>query len=162
MRILPHCGPQQGGLGKMVLARRDWVPAQSEDLVQSIAEQAQAAPSAALMAQLAGLAEANREIHERACFNLNPATNVMNPKAEALLASGIGSRPSLGYPGDKYEMGLEAIEEIEVIAAALCAQVFQAYHHHHLIYPLILMELQQEQILQGNTLQVLQSEVHHQ
>lgn len=126
MRILPHCGPQQGGLGKMVLARRDWVPAQSEDLVQSIAEQAQAAPSAALMAQLAGLAEANREIHERACFNLNPATNVMNPKAEALLASGIGSRPSLGYPGDKYEMGLEAIEEIEVIAAALCAQVFQA------------------------------------
>ncbi len=50
----------------------------------------------------------------------------MNPKAEALLASGLGSRPSLGYPGDKYEMGLEAIEQIEVIAAELCAEVFEA------------------------------------
>ena len=50
----------------------------------------------------------------------------MNPRAEALLASGIGSRPSLGYPGDKYEMGLEAIEEIEVIAAALASEVFHA------------------------------------
>jgi glycine hydroxymethyltransferase len=65
-------------------------------------------------------------IHEEECFNLNPATNVMNPRAEALLSSGIGSRPSLGYPGDKYEMGLEAIEEIEVIAAQLCAEVFDA------------------------------------
>jgi glycine hydroxymethyltransferase len=50
----------------------------------------------------------------------------MNPRAEVLLSSGIGSRPSLGYPGDKYEMGLEAIEEIEVIAAELAAEVFSA------------------------------------
>ncbi|HAW47019.1 MAG TPA: serine hydroxymethyltransferase, partial [Roseovarius sp.] len=67
-----------------------------------------------------------RRIHDDECFNLNPATNVMNPRAEALLASGLGSRPSLGYPGDKYETGLEAIEEIEVIAAGLAAQVFGA------------------------------------
>jgi glycine hydroxymethyltransferase len=72
------------------------------------------------------LAQENRRIHEQECFNLNPATNVMNPRAEALLASGIGSRPSLGYPGDKYEMGLEAIEEIEVIAAGLAAEIFDA------------------------------------
>ena len=64
----------------------------------------------------------NRAIHERDCVNLNPATNVMNPRAEAALASGLGSRPSLGYPGDKYEMGLEAIEKIEVIAAELAAR----------------------------------------
>ena len=68
----------------------------------------------------------NRDIHERDCVNLNPATNVMNPKAEALLAAGIGSRPSLGYPGDKYEMGLEGIEKIEVLAAELAAEVFGA------------------------------------
>src|SRR3546814_18749436 len=53
---------------------------------------------------------------------------VMNPRAEAVLAAGLGSRPSLGYPGDKYEMGLEAIEEIEVIAAELAAEVFRARH----------------------------------
>ena len=50
----------------------------------------------------------------------------MNPRAEAVLAADLGSRPSLGYPGDKYEMGLEAIEQIEVIAADLACRVFGA------------------------------------
>ena len=70
------------------------------------------------------LIERNRQIHEVECVNLNPATNVMNPRAEAALAAGLGSRPSLGYAGAKYEMGLEAIEEIEVIAADLACRVF--------------------------------------
>ena len=110
----------------MTLAERNWVPITSETLVQDIANQAASTTSADLLARVQELAERNRVIHEEECFNLNPATNVMNPKAEALLSSGIGSRPSLGYPGDKYEMGLEAIEEIEVIAAQLCAEVFDA------------------------------------
>ncbi|CUK09976.1 Fluorothreonine transaldolase [Ruegeria denitrificans] len=112
----------------MTLAHRDWVPATSETLIQDIAAKAASASSDALLARIAHLAEENRRIHEDECFNLNPATNVMNPRAEALLSSGIGSRPSLGYPGDKYEMGLEAIEEIEVIAAELCADVFDAIY----------------------------------
>lgn len=112
----------------MTIARRAWVPKDCENLVQSVAAETSASGSPALLARIEALAERNREIHERECFNLNPATNVMNPKAEALLASGIGSRPSLGYPGDKYEMGLEAIEEIEVICATLCAEVFDAAH----------------------------------
>ncbi len=110
----------------MTLDFRDWVPAASETLVRSIATQTAEAPAADILTRIEDLAAKNRDIHERECFNLNPATNVMNPRAEALLASGIGSRPSLGYPGDKYEMGLEAIEEIEVIAAELAAEVFDA------------------------------------
>lgn len=110
----------------MTLAERHWVPSTSETLVQDIARKASVATSEGLLVRIEALAEQNRRIHEEECFNLNPATNVMNPKAEALLSSGIGSRPSLGYPGDKYEMGLEAIEEIEVIAAQLCADVFDA------------------------------------
>jgi glycine hydroxymethyltransferase len=110
----------------MTLVRRPWVPGESEDLVQGLAARTADEDARTLVARLQDLALRNRSIHERECFNLNPATNVMNPKAEALLASGIGSRPSLGYPGDKYEMGLEAIEEIEVIAAELVAEVFEA------------------------------------
>ncbi len=72
------------------------------------------------------LIQRNREIHEVECINLNPATNVMNPRAEAALAAGLGSRPSLGYAGEKYEMGLEAIEEIEVITADLACRVFNS------------------------------------
>ncbi|MBT9244591.1 aminotransferase class I/II-fold pyridoxal phosphate-dependent enzyme [Gemmobacter fulvus] len=107
------------------LAPRPWVPAACETRVQQIARDADA-PSAAVADRIEALMKRNTAIHDAECFNLNPATNVMNPKAEAALARGLGSRPSLGYPGDKYEMGLEAIEEIEVIAAALAAEVFGA------------------------------------
>lgn len=74
------------------------------------------------------LARKNRTIHEEECLNLNPATNLISDRAEALLASGLGTRPSLGDPGDKYEMGLEAIEEIELITADLARRVFGATH----------------------------------
>jgi len=110
----------------MTLEPRGWVPETCETRVGEIAAATSQSAPEAVLARIEALAEQNREIHERACFNLNPAANVMNPRAEALLASGIGSRPSLGYPGDKYEMGLEAIEEIEVIAAELAAEVFEA------------------------------------
>lgn len=107
------------------LAPRPWVPAACETYIRRLAEDA-GRPSAQVALRLDQLIDRNLEIHDQDCFNLNPATNVMNPRAEAALASGIGSRPSLGYPGDKYEMGLEAIEEIEVIAAELAAEVFNA------------------------------------
>ena len=84
------------------------------------------ADAPAVADRVESLALANRRIHDAECINLNPAANTMNPRAEALLGSGLGSRPSLGYPGDKYEMGLEAIEEIEVVAAELAAEVFHA------------------------------------
>ncbi|MCB2126835.1 MAG: serine hydroxymethyltransferase, partial [Rhodobacteraceae bacterium] len=59
-----------------------------------------AAPQAEVAARIEALITRNAAIHDHDCFNLNPATNVMNPKAEAALARGMGSRPSLGYPGD--------------------------------------------------------------
>lgn len=107
------------------LARRPWVPEPCETYIQKLAADA-GAPAAVVADRIEALIVKNSEIHDRACFNLNPATNIMNPRAEAALARGLGSRPSLGYPGDKYEMGLEAIEEIEVIAAELAAEVFGA------------------------------------
>lgn len=107
------------------LAPRPWVPSACETRVQGIAAECDA-PSSALADRIDRLIGRNLEIHDAECFNLNPATNVMNPRAEAALARGLGSRPSLGYPGDKYEMGLEAIEEIEVIAAELAGEIFGA------------------------------------
>jgi glycine hydroxymethyltransferase len=110
------------------LAHRPWVPDDCEALVQSLARATAARSPAGNRAELARLVACNAQIHDTLCLNLNPAANVMNPKAEALLAAGLGSRPSLGYPGGKYETGLEAIEAIEVIAAELAAEVFGARH----------------------------------
>lgn len=107
------------------LAPRPWVPAPCEALIQRIASETTAA-STQVASRIETLIQTNADIHDQSCFNLNPATNIMNPRAEAALSRGLGSRPSLGYPGDKYEMGLEAIEEIEVIAAELAAEIFQA------------------------------------
>ncbi|TIR86686.1 MAG: serine hydroxymethyltransferase, partial [Mesorhizobium sp.] len=108
------------------LARRPWVPTHCEDFIQALATATSGQGNDAVLAAIEGGIALNRRIHEADCINLNPATNVMNPKAEAALAARLGSRPSLGYPGDKYEMGLEGVERIEVIAAELAAQVFGA------------------------------------
>jgi glycine hydroxymethyltransferase len=85
-------------------------------------------PASDVAARLRAAAARNRAIHDADCFNLDPAANVMTPAAEAMLSAGLGSRPSLGWPGEKYETGLEAIEEVEGIATALAAQVFRARH----------------------------------
>ncbi|WP_428680380.1 serine hydroxymethyltransferase [Sphingopyxis sp.] len=109
-----------------ILARRDWVDGDCEDLVQRVAGMVAGSTSDAIDRRLTDLVEENRRIHDVESINLNPATNVMNPRAESLLASGLGSRPSLGHPGAKYEMGLEAIEQIEALTAELAAEVFGA------------------------------------
>jgi glycine hydroxymethyltransferase len=103
---------------------RPWLPAPVAERIREISSQAPT--GAALQAEIERLAVENHRIHDVTCVNLNPATNVMNPRAEALLAAGLGSRASLGYPGDKYETGLEAVEQIEVLAAEAAARVFGA------------------------------------
>lgn len=110
------------------LTFRRWVPEQCETFIQGIARATASSGSDEIATRIEALTAENAHIHEVDCLNLNPATNVMNPRAEALLARGLGSRPSLGYPGDKYEMGLEGIEQIEVIAAELSAEIFHAHY----------------------------------
>lgn len=108
------------------LARRTWVPEACEDLIQQVAQDCANSDADSLESEVMRLVDENLTIHDRDCINLNPASNTMNPKAEAVLSKGLGPRASLGYPGDKYEMGLEAIERIEIIAAELAAEVFGA------------------------------------
>lgn len=109
-----------------ILKTRPWIPDHCQQLAQKIADETHSADAKTIGEHLFELAERNRVIHEDECFNLDPAANVMNPRAEKILAAKISSRPSLGTPGDKYETGLEAIEEIEIIAAELCAEIFKA------------------------------------
>lgn len=106
------------------LARRPWVPPLSEDRVRAVSAAVAGREAPVVAAEIERLVGENHRIHDVESVNLNPATNVMNPRAEAKLSANLGSRPSLGYPGDKYEMGLEAIEQIEIIAAELTAEVF--------------------------------------
>ena len=108
------------------LAHRNWVPADCETFIKAFAHETSRLETTGVLAAIDHAIALNRAIHEDDCVNLNPATNVMNPRAERALAAGLGSRPSLGYPGGKYEMGLEGVERVEVIAAELAAEVFGA------------------------------------
>lgn len=108
-----------------VTAPRPWLPAPVADRVTSTIAGMHDRDTGRWLADLIG---ENRRIHDEVCLNLNPATNRMNPRAEQMLSAGLGSRASLGYPGGKYETGLEAIEQIEIIAAELAARVFHADH----------------------------------
>ncbi|MEM9140052.1 MAG: serine hydroxymethyltransferase, partial [Pseudomonadota bacterium] len=83
-----------------VLAPRGWVPEASEAYVQDLAARTAGLDTSAVAEWLQTLTDQNAQIHDRDCINLNPATNVMNPAAERLMAQGLGPRPSLGYPGD--------------------------------------------------------------
>ena len=108
------------------LTPRPWLRGVVQKRVAAVAEPATSLSALELQAEVERLVQESHRIHDVDCLNLNPATNIMNPRAEALLSARIGSRASLGYPGDKYETGLEAIEQIEVLAAQLAAQVFGA------------------------------------
>ena len=108
----------------MAYTPHPWMPEDLNRFAQKVVSGLDFSNSRALSREINNLAGLNKRIHEQQCINLNPATNIMNPRAEALLASGLGTRPSLGYPGDKYEMGLEAIEQIEVIASQLACEIF--------------------------------------
>lgn len=66
------------------LAHRNWVPEHCEDHVQLLAAKTAKRSINKNVDRILELVELNRTIHERDCINLNPATNVMNPKAEAV------------------------------------------------------------------------------
>ncbi len=107
-------------------AQRGWLGPESQAREAAIRTVLNFGDSNLVDARIATLIARNRDIHDTECINLNPASNVMNPRAESALAAGLTTRASLGHAGAKYEMGLEAIEEIEVIAAELACRVFDA------------------------------------
>ena len=68
------------------LSRRAWVPESSENYVQSLAKFTATQSAEKIAGEIFQLTALNRKIYEQECFNLNPAGNAMNPRAEAFLA----------------------------------------------------------------------------
>ena len=106
------------------LKTQTWATVASQELITRIASQVDTKAGADVQKWIEELAQENHRLHDIEGINLNPATNILNPRAEKLLSSGMGSRASLGHPGDKYETGLGAIEQIEIITQELACEVF--------------------------------------
>jgi len=103
---------------------RAWVPAALEAAIITRAAHYHSLPAEKLEAEVHQLLRQHSRYMDTECLNLYAGTNVMNPRAQKLLASGVGSRPSLGYPGDKYEMGMQYAEQLEIMAAELLKEIF--------------------------------------
>jgi glycine hydroxymethyltransferase len=106
------------------LKTQSWATPNSQQLISRIASQVDTKKGAEVQSWIEELAQESHRLHDVEGINLNPATNILNPRAEKLLASGMGSRASLGHPGEKYETGLGAIEQIEIITQELACEVF--------------------------------------
>src|SRR5262245_14724976 len=109
------------------IAQKSWLPTDCAALIGGIESAlGQLNDPAASESRLMRLIDDHERHMDRESIGLNAGTNVMNPRAAALLARSLGNRPSLGYPGDKYEMGMEYAEEIETITEALVKRLFDA------------------------------------
>jgi glycine hydroxymethyltransferase len=79
-------------------------------------------PAAALAVAEAAAREHARRIEEE-CLQLYAGTNAPAPWEHA---AALAVQPSMGYPGDKYQAGLEPIDVVEVAAARAIARVMRA------------------------------------
>jgi glycine hydroxymethyltransferase len=108
-------------------SEKPWLPDDCAAVVAGVERLlAKASGLAAIEASLMQLVDDHERHLDRESLGLNAGTNVMNPRAAALLSRSLGNRPSLGYPGDKYEMGMEYAGQIEVIAENLVKRLFNA------------------------------------
>lgn len=108
-------------------AHKSWLPADCAKIVGVVeARLAAVNDFDAIEAQLMQLVADHERHLDRESIGLNAGTNIVNPRAAALLSRSLGNRPSLGYPGDKYEMGMEYAGEIEIVAEDLVKRLFGA------------------------------------
>jgi glycine hydroxymethyltransferase len=68
---------------------------------------------------------------DRESINLYAGTNIQSPATRRAMQTTLNSRPSLGDPGDKYEMGLACSDRIELLAGSVLRQLFRARFVEH-------------------------------
>ena len=105
---------------------RPWVPEEAEDFIQQHAERYQSMSFDELESKAFSLIEAHEKLMDQQSIVLYAGTNVINPKAAKMLSSSIGNRASLGYPGAKYNKGMEHADQLEIMLMSLMRQLFQA------------------------------------
>ena len=82
-------------------------------------------PGAALAAAIAAARAHARRLDDD-CLQLYAGTNVPSPLVAGLHEAALASQPSMGYPGAKYQAGLEPIDVVEVTAVRAIARVMRA------------------------------------
>src|SRR5689334_12613904 len=103
-----------------------WLPASLRDYAEDVARALGDPAPADVPALVAGITGAHEREIDLGSLVLYAGTNVMSPGARRALASSVGSLPSMGPPGQKYQTGTRWIERLEVLTAMLAKRVFDA------------------------------------
>lgn len=103
---------------------RPWLEARELARIDELLLQYGTADPALVPSLVADIVHQSEQLNDKACLNLYAGTNIMDPQARLLAHSTIGSRPSLGQPGNKYETGLQYAEALEVLCLSLIRRVF--------------------------------------
>lgn len=105
---------------------RPWLTSREAERVESITRLFDSLGPHDAVGQIQAAARRGEQRYDHESVVLYAGTNVMDPTAQALLRNGLGSRPSLGHPGGKYETGLEDAEIIETACLAYTRRLFDA------------------------------------
>jgi glycine hydroxymethyltransferase len=102
-----------------------WASPRAQQRLAAVEAALPADPAAAVAHAAAAAREHARRI-DQTCLQLYAGTNVASPLVAALHEAALAAQPSMGYPGDKYQAGLEPVDVVEVTAAEAVARVMGA------------------------------------
>jgi len=106
-------------------AKRPWLPSTVAQFYEEYATRYRAFAPGDFEVEAEKLLEAHERYMDRECISLYAGTNIMNPRAARFQSASVGSRPSLGYPGDKYETGLAYAEQLEIMTVEIIRKIFK-------------------------------------
>jgi glycine hydroxymethyltransferase len=108
------------------IAEKTWLPEHCRAVIAALEGPLLAGSLDDIDARVMEIIDTHERHMDLETLGLNAGTNVMNPRAAALLGRSLGNRPSLGFPGDKYEMGMQHAEKLEITCESLVKRLFNA------------------------------------
>jgi glycine hydroxymethyltransferase len=105
--------------------KRQWVSLESQDFYNKYVSHYRNLLPSGFEAEVEQMLKLHARFMDYECISLYAGTNIMNPRAARFQAASVGSRPSLGYPGDKYETGLQYAEQLEIMAVEILRRIFK-------------------------------------
>lgn len=108
------------------ISAKPWLPEDCSQIIAELEDDLTQGSFDDIEARMMDIIDDHERHMDDETIGLNAGTNIMNPRAAALLGRSLGNRPSLGFPGDKYEMGMQHAEKLEIACESLTKRLFGA------------------------------------
>ncbi|MBW8483688.1 serine hydroxymethyltransferase [Actinomadura parmotrematis] len=110
----------------MTLETAPWASPTARDRMARVASQLGAPTPEAVAGTVQRALRAHARQYDTEGIVLYAGTNVMSSAARAVTDPQVGERPSMGWPGEKYQSGLDHLDVLEVLAPSLMCRLLGA------------------------------------